>query len=301
MPCAIPPSHPVSCRLSRLFSGPPLCIYFSYPTRAKISAQLVLVSDSSYSDCSGQIPTLYVLSFFTCTPSHLPTPTSPSMSHYSDHNKRKRLSAAAPDGSDIALGGSGGASPRSTDDQYDDYYRSPASAITQSTGGERGGGRFSDAASYHSHHSQRSFASHGSHPSHSHSHRPAGRGQHAPHNYRGFSGGPPDVGDGNSTIATINSADLVSLKRDREREGRCSECGAQTHELRVDPRTGARTKEPLNVEGEVRRGRCVRDWEFLVHALIVIMNIKCPCICNMHLNANMVYFVPLKPNKDFVL
>ena len=178
------------------------------------------------------------------------------MSHYSDHNKRKRLSAAVPDGSDAALGG-GGASPRSTDDQFDDYYRSPASAISQSTGGGGDRGRFSDAASYHSHHSQRSFASHGSHHSHQHAHRPAGRGQHAPHNYRGFSGGP-DVGDGNSTIATINSADLVSLKRDREREGRCSECGEQTHELRVDPRTGARTKEPLNVEGEVRRGRYVK-------------------------------------------
>lgn len=194
------------------------------------------------------------------------------MSHYSDHNKRKRLSAAVPDVSDAALGGDGGASPRSTDDQFDDYYRSPASAITQSTGtAGGGGGRFSDAASYHSHQSQRSFASHGSHPSHSHSHRPAGRGQHAPHNYRGFSGGP-DVGDGNSTIATINSADLVSLKRDREREGRCSECGAQTHELRVDPRTGARTKEPLNVEGEVRRGRYVT---FLAYFYICLRVLVC--------------------------
>ena len=208
------------------------------------------------------------------------------MSHYSDQNKRKRLSATIPsDGPPPPL--DGGASPRSTgDDQFDDYYRSPASAISQSTGGggdNRGGGnRFSDAASYHSLHSQHSLASHGSHPSHthSHSHRPAGRGQHAPHNYRGFSGGPPDVGDGNSTIATINSADLVSLKRDREREGRCSECGAQTHELRVDPRTGARTKEPLNVEGEVRRGRCVTWLTFGVNmrqANQTSMH-ACPCM-----------------------
>eukprot|EP00563_Minutocellus_polymorphus_P010119 CAMPEP_0181069386 /NCGR_PEP_ID=MMETSP1070-20121207/26919_1 /TAXON_ID=265543 /ORGANISM="Minutocellus polymorphus, Strain NH13" /LENGTH=204 /DNA_ID=CAMNT_0023150189 /DNA_START=454 /DNA_END=1065 /DNA_ORIENTATION=+ len=204
------------------------------------------------------------------------------MSHYSDHNKRKRLSAAG--GSDVHAppyqqSAEAGASPRPTDnggDQFDEYYRSPASAITHSSTAT--GGRFSDAASYHSHHShhsQRSFASHGSHHSHPHSHshsqphphRPAGRGQHAPHNYRGFAanstnggggGGGGDTvgggGDGNSTIATINSADLVSLKRDREREGRCSECGAQTHELRVDPRTGGRSKEPLNVEGEVRRG-----------------------------------------------
>ena len=110
-------------------------------------------------------------------------------------------------------------------------------------------------------------------PTRTHTDQPAG-GQHAPHNYRGFSGGP-DVGDGNSTIATINSADLVSLKRDREREGRCSECGAQTHELRVDPRTGARTKEALNVEGEVRRGRYVKFVAYLCTcACMYVMNTK---------------------------
>lgn len=50
---------------------------------------------------------------------------------------------------------------------------------------------------------------------------------------------------------------LISLKRDREREGRCSECGAQTHEFRTDPISGQRVKEPLSVEGEVHRGRCL--------------------------------------------
>jgi hypothetical protein len=183
-------------------------------------------------------------------------------SHYSDHNKRKRLSASARSASPASAGGGDG-------DQFDaddDYYRSLEP-------------RFSDAASCHSHHSQRSFVSAGSH--HSYSLQQHLRGHSG--NYRGGGGGgggfaPGDVGDGNSTIATINSADLVSLKRDREREGRCSECGAQTHELKVDPRTGARTKEPLNVEGEVRRGRCVHI--YIPACMQADMLDKCkPCTC----------------------
>ena len=186
------------------------------------------------------------------------------MSQYSDQNKRKRFSASAPGAYPADTSGDQQflASPHSADIGGDqqlepDYYRSAISPAHASSSG-----RFSDAAS---HHSQPSFASHGTHPSqshpqsqqqpqlHSHLRRPsaaAGRDQQQQQQQpqRPF-------GDGSSTIATINSADLVSLKRDREREGRCSECGAQTHELRVDPRTGARTKEPLNVEGEVRRGR----------------------------------------------
>jgi len=195
-------------------------------------------------------------------------------SHYSDHNKRKRVSASA----DAAASSARSASPASAGgggDQFDaddDYYRSLEP-------------RFSDAASCHSHHSQRSFVSAGSHHSYSHSLQQHLRGHTG--NYRGGGGGgggfaSGDVGDGNSTIATINSADLVSLKRDREREGRCSECGAQTHELKVDPRTGARTKEPLNVEGEVRRGRCVHIFQsvhtcmriYVTHASHVYMQMQ---------------------------
>lgn len=46
-----------------------------------------------------------------------------------------------------------------------------------------------------------------------------------------------------------SDADL-SLKRDREREGRCSECGVQTHEFRIDSLTGRHVKVPMTVENE---------------------------------------------------
>ena len=49
----------------------------------------------------------------------------------------------------------------------------------------------------------------------------------------------------------------LSLKRDREREGRCSECGVQTHEFRLDRMTGRHIKVPLTMENEVHRGRCL--------------------------------------------
>lgn len=48
-----------------------------------------------------------------------------------------------------------------------------------------------------------------------------------------------------------------SIRRDREREGRCADCGVQTHEFRHDPLTGTRVKVPLTVEREVHRGRCL--------------------------------------------
>jgi len=51
--------------------------------------------------------------------------------------------------------------------------------------------------------------------------------------------------------------DSSSLRRDREREGRCADCGAQTHEERYEPGTGSSRKVPLNIEGEVHRGRCL--------------------------------------------
>mmetsp|Transcript_25643 Transcript_25643/g.36167 ORF Transcript_25643/g.36167 Transcript_25643/m.36167 type:complete len:478 (-) Transcript_25643:214-1647(-) len=60
---------------------------------------------------------------------------------------------------------------------------------------------------------------------------------------------------GSASVASTDNYE-VSLKRDREREGRCSECGAQTHELRMDP-MGNTSKIPLTVENEVHRGRCL--------------------------------------------
>ena len=48
-----------------------------------------------------------------------------------------------------------------------------------------------------------------------------------------------------------------SLRRDREREGRCADCGVQTHEFKYDPLTGRQVKVPLSVEREVHRGRCL--------------------------------------------
>lgn len=54
-----------------------------------------------------------------------------------------------------------------------------------------------------------------------------------------------------------NRSDSSSLRRDREREGRCADCGAQTHDIRYEPETGSSRKVPLNIEGEVHRGRCL--------------------------------------------
>lgn len=55
---------------------------------------------------------------------------------------------------------------------------------------------------------------------------------------------------------SVASEGDISLKRDREREGRCSDCGVQTHEFRLD-HTGQPRKIPLTVENEVHRGRCL--------------------------------------------
>ena len=48
-----------------------------------------------------------------------------------------------------------------------------------------------------------------------------------------------------------------SIRRDREREGRCADCGVQTHEFKFDTLTGSEIKVPLTVEREVHRGRCL--------------------------------------------
>jgi hypothetical protein len=60
-----------------------------------------------------------------------------------------------------------------------------------------------------------------------------------------------------SSGQSVSSEGDISLKRDREREGRCSECGVQTHEFRTDPQTGQPRKLPLTVDNEVHRGRCL--------------------------------------------
>ena len=60
-----------------------------------------------------------------------------------------------------------------------------------------------------------------------------------------------------SSSQSVSSEGDISLKRDREREGRCSECGVQTHEFRIDPQTGQPRKIPLSVDNEVHRGRCL--------------------------------------------
>jgi len=80
-----------------------------------------------------------------------------------------------------------------------------------------------------------------------------------------FYSGVSNLTDNSNSRASRNSrnshhtsrSDSSSLRRDREREGRCADCGAQTHEIRLDPQTGSHQKVPLNLEGEVHRGRCL--------------------------------------------
>ena len=74
----------------------------------------------------------------------------------------------------------------------------------------------------------------------------------------GDSGMPPysfvvDTNVGGTRRGNATSA----LKRDREREGRCGECGIQTHGIRIDPSHVLPLKVPLTIENEVYRGRCL--------------------------------------------
>jgi hypothetical protein len=65
-----------------------------------------------------------------------------------------------------------------------------------------------------------------------------------------------NVGHTDPTPGTDNSNTQVRL--DREREGRCADCGAQTHDVQFDPSVPGRSiKVPLSVPGEVHRGRCL--------------------------------------------
>lgn len=55
-----------------------------------------------------------------------------------------------------------------------------------------------------------------------------------------------------------SSGEAFQIRLDREREGRCADCGAQTHEVQFDPSgSGRAIKVPLSVPGEVHRGRCL--------------------------------------------
>lgn len=51
--------------------------------------------------------------------------------------------------------------------------------------------------------------------------------------------------------------DPACLRRDREREGRCADCGVQTHFFEIDSSTNVLMKVPLTVAREVHRGRCL--------------------------------------------
>ncbi|KAL3827520.1 hypothetical protein ACHAXA_002017 [Cyclostephanos tholiformis] len=64
--------------------------------------------------------------------------------------------------------------------------------------------------------------------------------------------------------------ETLQLRLDRESEGRCGDCGAQTHEVHFDPSGAGRTiKTPLTVPGEVHRGRCL-----FCHPLPASLSIK---------------------------
>lgn len=65
-----------------------------------------------------------------------------------------------------------------------------------------------------------------------------------------------------SDISTLGQESVMSkgvtLKRIRDRQGFCSECGNQTHTFVEDRITGENIKQPCSVEGLVHRGRCLR-------------------------------------------
>ena len=70
-----------------------------------------------------------------------------------------------------------------------------------------------------------------------------------------------------------HQAYTTRLQRDRESEGRCGICGVQTHRLYYR-NTGSGSvlcKDPLDIEGEVHRGRCLlchplQQDDFTVHS-----------------------------------
>ncbi|KAL7538385.1 hypothetical protein ACHAXR_008526 [Thalassiosira sp. AJA248-18] len=64
--------------------------------------------------------------------------------------------------------------------------------------------------------------------------------------------------NGNNNNNSAGNTEAIQIRLDREREGRCADCGAQTHEVQFDPSGSGRSiKAPLSVPGEVHRGRCL--------------------------------------------
>jgi hypothetical protein len=51
--------------------------------------------------------------------------------------------------------------------------------------------------------------------------------------------------------------EMAHVRRDRERDGRCGQCGIQTHEIEFDLVSHVQVKVPLTIPREVHRGRCL--------------------------------------------
>lgn len=66
----------------------------------------------------------------------------------------------------------------------------------------------------------------------------------------------------NDDISTLGAESVMSkgvtLKRIRERQGLCSECGNRTHTFVEDRTTGEMIKQPCSIEDLVHRGRCLK-------------------------------------------
>jgi hypothetical protein len=60
-----------------------------------------------------------------------------------------------------------------------------------------------------------------------------------------------------SVCPTSSATPSDVVRAQRETDGRCENCGLQTHEMHVDPLTWAFVKVPLTIEQEVHRGRCL--------------------------------------------
>lgn len=60
---------------------------------------------------------------------------------------------------------------------------------------------------------------------------------------------------------------VTTIRTQREREGRCGDCGMQTHQMHVDPLTHCLVKVPLTIEREVHRGRCLFCHPVFAHQL----------------------------------
>jgi hypothetical protein len=61
---------------------------------------------------------------------------------------------------------------------------------------------------------------------------------------------------------------MPSVRAQKESEGRCGDCGMQTHEMHVDPLTRTLFKVPLTIEREVHRGRCLFCHPIFAHQLL---------------------------------